>query len=188
MIASLVIRKLQRFRSEERGSVTIETAIIFPAIFMVILALFTAFHTFQIYSVNQKAAYTIADMVSRETNPIDPDYLQGTRELLRYMTNANIDDVSVRVTVAYYDADTDTYRHDWSAEQGDVLAITSAQVAAWSAYLPTLPDQERIVVVETFHYYEPPFDTGLMARTISNFIFSKPRYAAQVLWTDGGSV
>lgn len=184
MMDSPFLRKLRQFRSEECGSVTIETAIIFPTLFMVILALFTAFHAFQIYSVNQKAAYTIADMVSRETNPIDPGYLQGTRKLLSYMTNADIDDVSVRVTLVYYDLDTDTYSFDWSAGQGDVLAITPEKVAAWNTHLPTLPDQERIIVVETFHYYDPPFDTGLMARTISNFTFTKPRYAAQVLWSE----
>ncbi len=184
MIVSPVMHKMRRFRSDERGSVSIETAIIFPAIFMVILALFTAFHTFQIYAINQKAAYTIADMISRETNPIDPDYLQGTRELLRYMTNGDIDDVSVRVTIVYYDAETEAYSYDWSAKQGDVVDVTPQEVTGWSARLPTLLDQERIVVVETFHYYEPPFDTGLLARTISNYIFSKPRYAAQVLWSE----
>ena len=184
MITPLFLGKLRQFRSEERGSVTIETAIIFPAIFMVILALFSAFHTFQVYAVNQKAAYTIADMVSRETNPIDVDYLHGTRELLRYMANANIDDVSVRVTLVYYDAETNTYAYDWSAQQGNVLAVNSEEVAAWNAYLPKLLDQERIIVVETFHYFDPPYDTGLLARTISNFTFTKPRYAAQVPWSE----
>ncbi len=177
-------RKLRRFRTDDSGSLSIETAIILPAVFMVILALFTSFDAFRTYSVNQKAAYTIADMISRQTNPIDTEYLQGSRQLLRYMIGANIDDVSVRVTLVYYDADTATYKFDWSAEQGGVMAATPTQVASWSARLPTLPDQERIIVVETFHYYDPPFDTGLMARTVSNFVFSKPRYAAKVLWAD----
>lgn len=186
MIASLFLRKLHQFRTDERGSVSMETAIIFPAIFMVILALYTSFDAYQKYSVNQKAAYTIADMVSRETNPLDADYLQGARELLRYITNANIDDVSVRVTLVYYDAETDAYTYDWSAKQGDVLAVTPEQVAGWNTILPTLPDQERLIVVETFHDYDPPFDTGLLARTVTNFVFSKPRYAPQVLWAETG--
>jgi Flp pilus assembly protein TadG len=177
---------LRRFRSDERGVIALETVIIFPMLVLVFLALFASFHAYRTYAVNQKAAYTIADMISRETNPIDAAYLDGARRLLRYMTNAELDAVSVRVTLVYWDADAGTYQFDWSAQSGSVKPITVQEVANWSASLPTLPDQERVIVVETFQDYDPPFDTGFSRRDVTNFIFTKPRYAPQILWEAAG--
>jgi Flp pilus assembly protein TadG len=182
---SQLSRLLRRFRSEERGSVAIEAVIILPMLFWTFLALFAAFDSYRTYSVNQKAAYTIADMVSRETNPLDADYLSGARSLLRYMTNAELADVSVRVTMVYFDAEDGQYHLDWSNQSGTILPATATEVAGWRTQLPTLPDQERVIVVETFHDYDPPFDTGMVDRNVANFVFTKPRYAPQVLWSAG---
>lgn len=179
------LRRLRAFRADDRGSIAVETIIIIPMLFWTFLALYASFHSYRVYAVNQKAAYTIADMVSRETDPLDDAYLDGARSLLRYMTNARLDDVSVRVTIVYYDDTDQTYKFDWSQQRGSVMPVTATEVAAWQARLPQLPDQERIIVVETYQDYDPPFDTGLVDRNVANFIFTKPRYAPQVLWTAG---
>lgn len=182
---SFLSRKLRRFRSEERGSIAVETIIILPLLFWTFLALYSFFHSYRLYAVNQKAAYTIADMVSRETNPVDAEYLTGARSLLRYMTNAEIEEVAIRVSIVYYDAEDGQYHLDWSSIDGNVSVATNAQVAGWHTQLPDLPDQERVIVVETFQDYDPPFATGLLNRNIANFVFTKPRYAPQVLWSAG---
>lgn len=178
-------RMLRRFRSDDTGSIAIETIIILPMLFWTFLALYSFFHSYRVYAVNQKAAYTIADMVSRETDPLDAAYLNGARSLLRYMTNAQIEDVSVRVTMVYFDADDGQYHFDWSNQNGNVLPATATEVSSWQSQLPDLPDQERVIVVETFHDYDPPFATGLLDRNVVNFVFTKPRYAPQVLWSAG---
>lgn len=174
---------LADFRSEERGSIAVEAVIILPMLFWTYLALFSTFHAYRTYAVNQKAAYTIGDMISRETNPLDTTYLDGTRELLMYLTNGAPGDTAVRVTIVRYDADTDTYLRDWSQAKGYATAATSEEVADWHDRLPVLPDNERIIVVETYLQYDPPFDTGLAQREVRNFVFTKPRYAPQVLWS-----
>ena len=121
-------------------------------------------------------------MISRETNPIDDAYLGGARELLGYLTNAEAMDVSVRVTQVVFDAANNTYEQDWSETEGAVSAATNAMVASWAAKLPVMPDNERVIVVETFHQYDPPFNTGLINREVRNFVFTRPRYAPQVLF------
>lgn len=175
-------RILRRFASEERGSIAVEAVVILPLLFWTYLALFSTFHSYRTYAVNQKAAYTIGDMISRETNPIDTTYLDGTRALLTYLTSADAADTSIRVTIVRYDANANEYRRDWSQSKGYVTPATDAEVIAWASRLPVMPNNERIIVVETFLQYDPPFDTGLADREVHNFVFTKPRYAPQVLW------
>ena len=172
------------FAKEERGSIAVEAVVILPIMFWTYLAVFATFHSYRTYSVNQKAAYTIGDMISRETNPLDGDYMTGARELLAYLTNSDEADVSVRVTVVQYDAENTEYERDWSQSKGYQPAVTAAAVTTWENRLPVMPDAQRVIVVETFQQYDPPFNTGLAQREVKNFIFTKPRYAPQVLWDD----
>ncbi len=184
MTFSWTLRPLRRFARQERGSVAVEAVILLPLVIWTFLALYAAFHSYRTYAINQKAAYTIGDMISRETNPMDLAYLNGTHQLFAYLTGANQQDLSIRLTAVYYDEDTETYELDWSQATGGADPATVEQVAGWEDNLPVLPDQERVMVVETFHNYDPPFATGLNARTVANFIFTRPRYAPQILWED----
>lgn len=184
-IFRLLNRSLSRFKSDERGSIAVEAVIILPLLFWTYLALFATFHSYRTYAVNQKAAYTISDMISRETTPIDSDYLDGARQLLMYLTNGAAEDTSIRVTIVRYDANSDNYVRDWSVAKGYATAATVQQVAEWHDRLPVMPHNERIIVVETYLQYDPPFDTGLVQREVRNFVFTKPRYAPQVLWSAG---
>ncbi len=182
---SFLRRMVNGFARDERGSIAVEAVLILPMMFWVYLAIFSSFHAYRTYTVNQKAAYTIGDMVSRETNPIDDDYLAGTRSLLTYLTAAPLADVSVRLTSVRYDAAADQYEREWSQAEGFMDAATAGDVRSWAAELPTLPDGERVMVVETRHKYEPPFDVGFNERDVDNFVFTRPRYAPCVLWHTG---
>lgn len=172
------------FRKEERGSVAVEAIILLPLVFWTYLALYAAFHSYRTYATHQKAGYTIGDMISRETNPIDGDYMDGARELLAYLTAVNENNVALRVTSVKYDANNQVYKRDWSQARGFVSAVNNSAVAQWNTQLPILPHNERVVVVETFQNYDAPFNTGLRDRQVHNFVFTKPRYAPQVLWSN----
>ena len=92
--------------------------------------------------------------------------------------------MSVRITSVRYDESAKNYERDWSEEKGWNSRLTAAQVEALKDNLPIMPDNERVIIVETFVKYEPPFQVGLNAREIQNFVFTRPRYAPQVLWSD----
>jgi hypothetical protein len=81
-----------------------------------------------------------------------------------------------------YDADADAYLLDWSEVRGWVPRLSAAQVRDWHDRLPVMTDNERITVVETWVKYEPPFKVGMSSREIRNFVFTRPRYAPQVLF------
>lgn len=180
-------RAVLAFRKDESGSIAIETVLIIPALFWAYLAMFAIFDSYRHHSINQKAAYTIGDLVSRETTPIDVDYMTGMRDLLKYLTRtADVSDVAIRISSLQYDETQDIYRREWSEVEGSfVQPLSNGSTDNWHTRLPVLPDQERITVVETFVKYDAPFDTGLADRTIENFVFTRPRYAPCVLFDDG---
>ena len=171
------------FLKDEKGAVAIEAMIMIPAILLVLASIFTLYDAFRQNTMHQKAAYTIGDMVSRETMSIDNDYIDGAQGVFKTLTRSS-QESSVRISILYYDKATKTFKLDWSKSRGDHQALTDSDVTNWSDRLPVLVDQERIIVVETYADYVPPFNTGLGTREISNFIFTRPRYAPQVTWTD----
>lgn len=174
--------KMRRFAQKEDGSIAIETLIVMPMIFWVYIAMFAFFQTYLEYSNNQKAAFTIGDMISRETLPLDSDYLDGVQELLVYMTNSSAE-TAVRVTSLKYNLTEERFYIDWSRSRGSHQPLTNSDVALWSTRIPKLSDNEYIVITETWTTYDPPFDTGLGNQEIENFVFTRPRYAPQVHYT-----
>lgn len=174
---------LRTFRKGEEGSIAIELVLIIPALFWAYLAMFAIFDAYRQYSVNQKGAYTLGDMVSRETTPIDGDYVDGSRALLQYLTNTKeTTDIALRISSLKYNAEDDIYELDWSEKRGWVANLTASQVENWHDRLPVMTDNDHITVVETWVKYDPPFNTGLANREIKNFVFTKPRYAPRVLY------
>lgn len=176
-------RILRRFRDNERGSIALETVLVVPMLMWAYLSMYSFFHAYRTHSVNQKVAYTIGDIISRETTPIDAAYISGARQMLAYLTSNNINDVAIRVTSVKYDGNKDLYKRDWSQKKGWEPALSNNQVKALKDYLPVMPHNERVVVVETFVKYDPPFNTGLSDHEIHNFVFTRPRYAPRVLWS-----
>ncbi len=172
------------FRDDETGSIAVETILIIPILFWAYLSMFAIFDAYRQHSINQKAAFTISDIISRETTPIDNAYLLGSRQMLAYLTVNHVDDVAIRITSVKYDEVNDVYKRDWSKEKGWMPELTNNAVKELKDDLPTMPHNERVTVVETFVKYDPPFKTGLQERTIHNFVFTRPRYAPRVLWSD----
>ncbi len=171
------------FLRRENGSVAIEAVLVLPMLFWVFLSVFSIFDAFRMYSVNQKAAFTIGDAISRETVPIDSQYLAGMQDLFEYLARAD-GKTSIRVSSIWYDKGRDRFIRDWSQKRGSVTALTNDDVRNWHDKLPLMLDQERVVLVETWTDYDPPFKTGLENLEIKNFVFTRPRYAPRVCWDD----
>lgn len=183
MLYSKIKRTAALFRRDENGSAAIETVILIPALFGAWLAMFAIFDTYRHHSMSQKAGYMIGDMISRETNFLDPAYLVGTQKLLQFLTLAKLEDTAIRVSsIKYKD---NIYEKHWSKVQGEGPSeLSGSEIALLSDRLPVMADGEYIVLVETWVEYDPPFDTGLATHDIENFVFTRPRYAPSVGWND----
>lgn len=169
------------FARREDGSVAIEAVIMLPMLFWTFLSLFSIFDAFNQYSANQKAAYTLGDMISRSTVAIDDDYLDGAQDLFDYLTRSP-QESSIRVSMLRYNEPNKTYSVFWSQSRGWNQPLTNSDVTTWDTLLPVMPDKEYVLVTETWAKYVPPFKTGLEKSTIQNFVFTRPRYASCVLW------
>ena len=172
------------FARAEEGAIAIETMIMMPLMFWTFMALFSTFDTYRQYAIHQKAAYTISDMLSRETMPIDNDYIDGTHKIFDALTRT-VQDSKIRVTVVRYDAVLEDIVVEWTETRGGVTDASFMANRDWAEVLPMMLNDEELIVVETYAKYDPPFRTGLGEKEINNFIFTRPRFAPQVEFDDG---
>lgn len=182
MIVNRMKRQFRRFAKDTRGTVAIEAVIALPILFWAFLASFVYFDAYRQNSINIKAAYMVGDMLSRETNAINSDYLDGMKGLFDYLTNAATD-TKIRVTVLQWDDEDEAYLRDWSKTRGDIPPLTNGDLASMGSKLPVMSDNERLILVETWAHYTPPFTVGLAERDMYNFVFTSPRFAPLLPWS-----
>lgn len=172
--------RLAAFREDTRGSVSVEAAIIFPMVMWSMLAMFVFFEGYRQTAMNQKAANTIADMYSRETESITPTYVDNTKELFDLLAEAN-GDTKIRISVVKWAKRRDAYRVNWSKTRGSGIdKLTNDDLVAMAENLPKLPNQERIVLVETWATYKPLFNVGMDDVVMRSFVFTRLRFAPQL--------
>jgi hypothetical protein len=167
------------FMRREDGTVAVEAMLVMPVMFWAYLSMFAIHDAFRMYGVHQKAAYSIGDAISRETVPIDDAYLDGTRDLFEYLAHSQ-GNTNMRVSQIWFDANADEYKMDWSEVRGGISPLTNGEVRNWHTKLPIMPGNERVVLLETWSAYDPPFETGLTVDEIRTYVFTRPRYAPVV--------
>jgi hypothetical protein len=174
---------LRSFRDDTRGSVAVESIIVLPLLFWSLMAMYAFFDAYRQASLNVKAAYSIGDLLSRETNYITDDYLGSAHQLFDLMTRSKSAS-KLRVTVVKWNEDKQIYQRDWSKTKGGVPELTNTDVKNLASKLPAMPNNERVIVVETWARYHPPFNIGINEQDLYNFVFTRPRFAPQLLWKD----
>ena len=175
------LKRLKRFRRENSGSITVEFAIIMPMLFWGYASSYIFFDGFRQSTINLRAAYTIGDMVSRETQVLTPAYIDSMYNMAQLLTR-NDSPMSLRITVIRWDEEDDKFYLDWSQARGAVEGMTEANLVDLEELLPSMPDAERVILVETWNTWEPVINVGLDARTMDHFVFTRPRFAPQVIF------
>lgn len=173
------LRALRRFSRNEDGLIAVEALILIPILFFGFAAIYTFFDAYRQSAINLKATYTIGDLVSRETETINNTYIDSMLDLYGNMTRSG-SEVKLRVSVIRYDEGTDNYYVDWSANRGFPEALSDTSVAMIRSRLPVMPDEERVILVESLNRYEPPFEVGLSTVEMDNFVFTRPRFTGLV--------
>lgn len=173
--------EIRRFLADdESGSFSIEAMLMFPMLTWGYIAMYTFFEGLREHNINLKAAYTVADLLSRETEVIDQSYLNGMNGIFGWLTRSN-NAVSLRVTVVRYDADADNHVLEWSRGTNGRISLNQEQMrASLSPHIPILADADTAIVVETWAHYSPPIDMGMEAQDIYNVVVTAPRFAEQL--------
>ncbi|MEI4471335.1 TadE/TadG family type IV pilus assembly protein [Frigidibacter sp. MR17.24] len=180
-LALRLLRPLVRFRRSERGSMTAEAVIILPAWIFVYIMTFTFFDAFRTHTVNLRATYTVADMVSRQTNAVGPTYLTSLKNVFDYVARSP-QATTMTVSSIYYDTTTQKYRVNWSYTKGGTTQ-TDTTIQAQKARIPNLKSGETLILVETHMGYDPVFNIGINDIDYDYFITTAPRFAAQVAYS-----
>lgn len=183
MIALLarIAARLRRFRTETAGTMTVEFALVASTMLWAYAGSFVYFDAFRISNVNQKAAYTIADLISRQTRELDPAYLNGMNKLFDYL-NARQMDSHIRVSSIGWDQQNNRFKINWSYATKSFPAQTTTTINLEAYRLPNLALGDTEILVETWTAYTPPFGSAVPAQTLYQFIVARPRLAPQVVF------
>ena len=171
--------QLARLAADSRGSVTVEAVLILPLLLWAYMAAFVYFDAFHTRKVNLSAAYTIADMLSRQQNTINIAYLNGLNTVYDYLTETPRP-TGIRVSSVFWDNVNNVYKVQWSYATDLRPILTDVTINNYASQLPTIPVGDTLLVVETSLDYTPAFDVGIVAHTFTEFVATRPRFVAQV--------
>ena len=173
--------RLLGFLKNTRGNMSAEAALILPVLFWAFIATFAFFDAFRQQNVAMKASYTLADMISRETETLAPSDISGLNDVFDYLTYSNHPSW-IRVTSVRWDAVNSEFRVNWSHATKSNDALDDVTLQNKASLIPAMAVGDTIVLVETFMIYEPLFQVGLDASWTSNAVVTRPRFASQVVF------
>jgi len=175
--------KVLAFRNDEKGSIAVETMLMVPIIAWAMLGTLTFFDAYRNEAITFKAGLTVADMLSREAAAIDDDYIDGARELLRFLASDD-PDPDLRVSVFLWDEDSSKYETVWSKARGPHSPLTSSDLTGMTDILPNMSDDERAILVETWTQYTPPWEVGLGGYSMQTYNVVSPRFVSQLCFSN----
>lgn len=174
-----------RFARNEDGGLSLEAVLAVPMLVWAITATFVFWDAFKVLNISQKATYTVADMLSREVDPIDADYMTSMHEVFDFLAgDSGTNAIRVSVVTLTTNPDTNTEELELVWSQG-VNVQGHSELAAIEDRLPTLSLGEQIIIVESEQEWSPAFAVGLASYRFSEVALARPRFAPQMCWDDG---
>jgi hypothetical protein len=192
--------QIKAFLRDERGVIMAEALIAMPALIWGFLALVVYWDVFRVINVTQKAAYSIADTLSRQT-VLTEDFVEDLDTVLTFLTpGAPASEMRITslqlsegATVAAGFDSNDSYCLLFSRMVGltsgsNRKAYVQADLKALNTLIPDMANLESVVIVETWVDYEPEFDTGVLSfattlteQTFVQFVVTRPRNDRRVV-------
>ncbi|KAF0677032.1 TadE/TadG family type IV pilus assembly protein [Profundibacterium mesophilum] len=171
----------RRFARREDGSVTIEAILVLPMLAWALLATFSFFDGLRQSNIAAKAAHTVADMLSRETEAVGLDYMTGIERMLAFLSPTGTPP-RMRVSVVGWNAATQAFELQWSHASLGSLPIDALRLPELEMHLPQTAGGDHLIVVETATQYSAPFVFGLGDTEFRNVVVTRPRFAPKLGW------
>lgn len=192
MFTTSLLKKIRAFRKDTRGSVAVESVIMWPALFLAMIAMAVLFDAYRARSTTEKAAYAISDMMSRETAAVDHSYLEGMHALLGEISTLRSDHDLI-VSLIAWDLTYDRHRLVWShsvsqSNSIDLLAWDQTDLTNMSDNLPLLVPGESLIVVQTKGTFSPLVNMQRWwgdewdGYSMDTLVFSRPRFVSNLAW------
>lgn len=189
----MLLRRLyNKLLKEERGSFSIEAILMFPLLVWGFMAMYVFFEGLRESNINLKATYTVADVLSRETDEIDMRYLNNMNAIYAWLARTP-EPPQMRVSVVIWDEASQEHVLYWSRGVGAKEDLIQEWVETnVSPHVPIMPDQASAIVVETWANYEPimlptsdlwifqALNLGWEETEIYNIVVTAPRFTDQL--------
>lgn len=188
--------RIRHFARDERGTMLVEFVIVAPLLFWVIVSMFSYWDVYRSMNTLQKAAYTVSDIVSRTNEDVglDANDFAGYKSLLNYLIQQP-QQARIRITNIQWDATNNEYVSVWSCSpDGDLAAYATDDLnnSDVKDYLPVMPDDDTVILVETLLDYDPifyirvPFYGDPTLDEMGNlvmkqFVVTRPRLAPSII-------
>ncbi len=178
------IAMFKNFRSDERGTITIEFVVVLPLLLFLFIGTIVFFDAYKSRALADSAAYTIADIVSRKEK-IDVDALNELLVLQAALLPKTSDDRWMRFTSIVYDADEDSYSVVWSKTSGAIETVLEDDDIPLEK-LPLMYDSETVILVDSYVPYVPIADwVGISAKTFETRVAISPRFFGEIKYIEG---
>ncbi|MEL6570654.1 MAG: hypothetical protein AAFQ64_03285 [Pseudomonadota bacterium] len=175
-------RRVTAFRDDEAGTGSLELAFMVPLLAVITFGLITFFTAFKAKTQATRATTVLADMVSRETNPISPTYLDGVSGLMDTLIETDATP-EYRMTAFLWNDRRGEYRVRWSKHDSSHGTHSHESLNAVADRLPTLRHGQRAILVETWVDFEPLNAISMEeGTTFENFLVAAPRFVPQLCW------
>ncbi len=173
--------KLTKFRRDRSGATTVEFMITMPMVIFWLAGSFTFFDAYSESTRALKATYTVADILSRQTE-VDDEYIDDMNLLFTDFMRGSTNDVWIRVSsIEKID---DALTIDWSTATGLHNSLTTIEQSL-EDLIPSIVNDESIILVESYSPFVPFLDyIGIQSRTYTNKVVVTPRFTSQLANTD----
>lgn len=184
------------FLRDEDGLILVEGLIMLPLLIWALVAMFIYWDVFRTINVTQKAAYSVADLLSRQRDTIPTDFANGLQKVVDFLTPGG-HPVKMRITSLECNSPTGTqaeqicngsrgtYKLLFSFSPGNKVGVLSqSNIQGWKGTkIPTLVHGESVFVVETEVAFKAQLPTmlagfliGVEDGTFGDFIVTRPRH------------
>ncbi len=184
--AGILARRLRRLPRDQRGALSFEAVLILPVLIIFFVATFVFFDLFRTANTNAKAAYAIADLLSRQNAPVSEDYLDGLADVYSVLARSH-QPSTLRVSSIDWNPVTEDYRIRWSrgTHGGEPLSEERLTALVDAGRLPFLTVGETIILVETSLTYTPVVKMGIPVQRFIHVIPTRPRFVPRLVLQGG---
>lgn len=176
-------RMFAKYRSDNTGAMTMEFMVMLPILLMWFAGLFVFFDAFQSWMKSLKATYTVSDILTRQT-VVDDDYIHALDGVFDSISQSKTNATSF-MRVSQVKNNDGTLEMVWTTDTFEGPVLVEATIDDVRAHVPTLMDNEYVIVFQTYRPFNPLFDwVGLSDMTFENNITSPLRFTSSLVNTD----
>lgn len=185
-------RRSVRLRDDEHGSLSVETLLMAPLLGFMMVAMFVYFQIFRQDSLLAKSSFTVTDVMSREVDPVNQDYVDNMFSLLQSVSNVQ-SVITMRVGLVKFDQPNDSMVLRWQAVPtgSTMTAFTQPEIDAMRSKIPDMDHADSVIIVQTNMPYIPPFLGGsffigrVPELNYNNLIIMRSRFVSELCFETG---